>query len=158
MMSMSGPARHVFPAVSACISCLVLVHPFMPTSTPFSFERHTIVARHIAALHPRLPFTVACFVPHVSLKPRPSPVPPATSLNHLSATVFHFFYLSQQQPKSLHPKHVLIHPSYARTHPCVDYLCIYSPGGIYLAQKKWIFKGRAGICEYRRSQEKRPSS
>lgn len=98
------------------------------------------VARHISASFPCLPFTVSSLFPRPA-PPQPRPSPPFA---HLSEAPLSQCLSFLPQPTSKFCSKSTF-SFIASTHPCVDHLCIYSPGGIYLAQKR-IFMGRAGVA------------
>jgi hypothetical protein len=140
MMMMSGLVRHVFPAF--CMhSCLVLVHPFMPTSTTVSPERHTICCTSHCRITSSSSIHCIIFVPTPCPLSNPdqahlSPI----SLKHLSASIFHF-YLSQHQNFATK---ALSHSSQARIPALIIYVSI--PLAVFISHKKGFSWGRAGVA------------
>jgi hypothetical protein len=139
---------------SACIRVWFLYLPSCQRQRLSWSNVTQFVACHIAALHPRLPFTVACFSPTSPQFQANSSLSPV-SLKHLSSQ----YLLFLPQPTATKPCIKSTFSSIPNTHsriPAFDYLCIYSPGGIYLAQKR-IFMGRTGVANNARDKKKTES-
>jgi hypothetical protein len=112
-------------------------HPHVNTA---SFDPH--LSFTVAISFFPLPLNVECQDTHAM---SPSPLFPlsAAPLNRLLP----FLASPANSNENLHQKQppFPIRRKHARIHSCVDYLCIYSLDGIYLAQKRRILLGEEAL-------------
>jgi hypothetical protein len=133
-MALFGPVRHVFPAVYMH-PCLVLVHPFMPTSTPISSKRTTTRCTSQCRITSSSSIHCSMFFPTFSRIQTSSP-----SLHRLSRSTSQpvsFIFTSTSSNKT--SSKTLSHSSqHARTHARIPALIIYVsiPLVVFISHKK----------------------